>query len=281
MPPHKAGLAAGRAGPDPLEPGNFHHRYQSRLSLEVVCTVILQLEDTADQPGSLGAEEDLTAFREVLQPGGEIDGVTERAGVGGVEGTGAGDDDTCVDPGVHHERRSDATLVARAELVDSSMDLEGGADGALGIVFMSDWIAEHRHDRVSEELVDPSRVPLDDLGGPGEYLTHHSLDILGIEMLGHGGEAREVTEDDRYLSPLGTPWGPGIEGVATLIAETRPVWVVETAVAAHRADVNGVHRWLTLNPRHSTQPFRCHQSGGRKRRQCPCGRLGHGQPTVG
>ena len=167
--------------------------------------MILQLEDASDQPGSLGAEEDLAAFREVLQPGGEIDGVTERAGVGGVEGTGAGDDHTCVDPGVHHEWRSDATLVARAELVDSSMDLEGGADGALGIVFMSDWIAEHRHDRVSEELVDPSRVPLDDLGGPGEYLTHHSLDILGIEMLGHGGEAGEITEDDRYLSPLGTP----------------------------------------------------------------------------
>ena len=88
---------------------------------------------------------------------------------------------------------------------------------------MSDWIAEHRHDRVSEKLVDPSRSRSDDLGGPGEYLTHHSLDILGIKTLRHGGEAGEIAEDDRYLSPLGTSWGPGIEGVATLIAETRPL----------------------------------------------------------
>ena len=139
----------------------------------------------------------------------------------------------------------------------------------LGIVFMSDWVAEHRHDCVSEELVDPSRVPLDDLGGPGEYLTHHSLDILGIEMLGHGGEAGEITEDDRYLSPLGTTWGPGIEGVATLIAETRPLWVVETAVAAHRADVSGVHRWLTLNPRlHAAVQLTTGAHAGRGRISC-------------
>ena len=205
MAANESGLPAG--GPRSLvfEPGNLHHWNGAGLALQVMGSVILQLEDIAHQTHSFGTEQNLSGFRQVFETCRQVDGVTERTCVGGVESARAGHDDPRVDSRVHHERTTDLLLVGRTQLLDCGMDLEGGAHCPFGVIFMGHRVSEHGHHGIPQQLVDPTRVALDDLSRLGEDHAHNALNVLGIEVLRHRREAGEITENDGDLSQLTAP----------------------------------------------------------------------------
>ena len=82
--------------------------------------VAFAMETIRDERGLLPVDEPDRCLAQQPLPQCERDVGRGRPGTAGLR-TGAGDDHPCVDPGVHHEWLSDATLVARADLVDSSM----------------------------------------------------------------------------------------------------------------------------------------------------------------
>ena len=96
-----------------------------------------------------------------------------------------------------------ASLEVRVQGADRVDQLEGGADGPLGVVLVGGRRAPHRHDRVADELLDRPAVELDDLGGGLEVAAQQLADGLGIAVLGEAREADEVGEQDGDQAPLG------------------------------------------------------------------------------
>jgi hypothetical protein len=66
-----------------------------------------------------------------------------------------------------------------------------------GIVVVGNRQPEHRHDRVADELLDPTAVLLDGIAGNGEEPAEERPDVLGIERLAERGRADDVGEQDR------------------------------------------------------------------------------------
>ncbi|MNK78261.1 hypothetical protein D3C87_978840 [compost metagenome] len=62
---------------------------------------------------------------------------------------------------------------------------------------MSDGGSEEGHDGVADVLVDHAPEAVDGLGEDGEELVDDLGDFLGIQLLAHGREARDVGEEHR------------------------------------------------------------------------------------
>ena len=75
-------------------------------------------------------------------------------------------------------------------------DREGGANGALGIVAVSDRRTEDRHHRVADELLDDAAEALDLRAHPREVGRQDRADVLRVEPLGARREADEIREED-------------------------------------------------------------------------------------
>jgi hypothetical protein len=58
-----------------------------------------------------------------------------------------------------------------------------------------------RHDRVADELLDRAAVAADDVGGELEVPRQRLADLLRVALLGEGGEADQVGEQDRDEPP--------------------------------------------------------------------------------
>ena len=80
--------------------------------------------------------------------------------------------------------------------------LEGGANGALGVVFSCDRCAPEGHHRVADELLDRASVAVDHLTRAVEVARQQLARLLGIPVLGVRGEAHEVGEEDGDEAPL-------------------------------------------------------------------------------
>jgi hypothetical protein len=205
MAANERGLSAGGARSLVLETGQLHHWNGAAFALQLMGSVILQFEDIAHQTHSFWTEQNLSGFRQVFETCRQVDGVTQRTCVGSVESARAGHDYPRVDSRVHHERTTDLLLVGRTQLLDCGMDLEGGAHCPFGVIFMGHRVTEHGHHGIPQQLVDPTRVTLDDLSRPREDHAHNVLNVLWIEVLRHRREAGEITENDGDLSPLTVP----------------------------------------------------------------------------
>ena len=96
-----------------------------------------------------------------------------------------------------------ARLEVRVQRADRVDQLEGGANGPLGVVLVGGRRAPHGHDRVADELLDRPAVQLDDLGGGLEVFAQQLADRLGIAVLGEAREADEIGEEDGDEAPLG------------------------------------------------------------------------------
>ncbi|MNL45733.1 hypothetical protein D3C87_1684020 [compost metagenome] len=76
------------------------------------------------------------------------------------------------------------------------LHLPGGRQRPLGVVLVGDGGPEEGHDGVPDVLVDHPAVAIDGLGEHPEEAVDDRRDLLGIELLAHGGEARHVGEQD-------------------------------------------------------------------------------------
>ncbi len=89
--------------------------------------------------------------------------------------------------------------------LDRGDEREAGAHRALGVVVAGARDAEHRHDRVADELLEHAAVPRDGLPRCGEVGVLDHRDVLGVEPLGQRREADEVGEEHRHDAPLDCP----------------------------------------------------------------------------
>jgi hypothetical protein len=73
---------------------------------------------------------------------------------------------------------------------------------AVGIVAVSLWDPEHRHDRVADELLQRASVLGDDLARDLVIAAEDGADVLGITGFAHGGGPRNVGEDHGHDATL-------------------------------------------------------------------------------
>ena len=90
-----------------------------------------------------------------------------------------------------------------AQSGDGRARVDGGTDGAQGVVLVRHRHAEDGHDRVADELLDRAAVALDRPAGGGEVAVQHAPQRLGVERLGELRRLDEVGEEDGdRLAPL-------------------------------------------------------------------------------
>ncbi len=79
-----------------------------------------------------------------------------------------------------------------SERLEAVLDRERRTQRALSVVFVGDRRPEERHHSVTKELVDRTLVLVNRVQDDLECAVHDRVDVLGIELLGHGREARNV-----------------------------------------------------------------------------------------
>ena len=137
----------------------------------------------------LGADQDLSRRRRLLEPGRHVDGVArdERLAL-------AGHDLARVDARPERERHRQLLAERRQPLAD----LGHGAHRPQRVVLVRDRDAEHRHRRVADELLHRAAVPLDDQPDLLEVAAHRAPHRLRIEPLPERRRPAHVAEDDRH-----------------------------------------------------------------------------------
>jgi hypothetical protein len=85
---------------------------------------------------------------------------------------------------VESEWPTDSRLPSLAERGNPLMHEKRGMEGALGIVLVRVGSAEHRHDRVADELLDEALVALDRTRQLQEQVALKGADLLRVEGLG-------------------------------------------------------------------------------------------------
>jgi hypothetical protein len=108
----------------------------------------------------------------------------------------------CVDG---HERLARVHSHANLELAvlgDPVTDRERRAHRALWVVLVRDRRAEHRHDRIADELLHCAAALLELRPQALVVRTQDRFDVFWVERLGARGEADEVGEEDRDDLPL-------------------------------------------------------------------------------
>ena len=90
-------------------------------------------------------------------------------------------------------------------------DRERRTNGALGIVLVRRRRAEHRHDSVSDELLDGPPAPRELLPHERVVRAEHRPDVLDVHTLGSTCEPHEVGEQHRDDLALFPTLGEGAE----------------------------------------------------------------------
>ena len=153
----------------------------------------LGLDSVADESVGLLAEQHLPGLRRLLQPRGDVDGVSGRKAL-----LRARDDLAGVDAHAQLEPRAVAGLELVVQLVQAAAQLVGGAHRAQRVVLVHRRHAEDGHHRVADELLHRPAVPLDDRLRRLEVARHHPPQALRIDPLAERRRAGDVAEEHRH-----------------------------------------------------------------------------------
>jgi hypothetical protein len=129
------------------------------------------------------ADQHLTRLGRLLEAGGDIHRVA-----GG----------ECLVRGRHHHAGIDADPAAQAELRQRVTHLDRSAAGPQRIVLAHHRNSEHRHHRVTDELLHRAAVPLDDRPHPLEVARQQSAQDLRIDRFAQRRRPRQVAEHRRH-----------------------------------------------------------------------------------
>ena len=139
----------------------------------------------------------------LLQARGEVGGVTHRGVVHPqVVADLAHDHRAGMQPDSHLQVASALALQLAIVVAQRALHRERRVDGAARAVLVGDGGAEQRHHPVPGVLVDGALEAVDLRGDELEAPVDDPVHVLRIELLGHGGEARDVGEEHRDLAPL-------------------------------------------------------------------------------
>ena len=89
------------------------------------------------------------------------------------------------------------------EVGDRRDEVEGHADGPLGVVLGGGGRSPDRHHRVADELLDGAAVARDQRPRELEVARQELADVLGVAAFGKSGEADEIGEEHGHQAPLG------------------------------------------------------------------------------
>ncbi len=224
-------LAGGRDAVGVLEPGKllpasgqrgqpaFTRDFQSRppthlarhrpgasrlaLALERELAEVLEAEEALGQAMGLAADHDLPRLGDAEQAGREIRRVAEG---GVVHAEVAADGADHHQPGVDAHPHTKLDTVRLAHVLPERLQLllhgQGGPQGAMRVVLVRQRRPEERHDTVAQELVDRALVLVDAVEDDLEGAIHDRVNVLGVQPLGHRGEARHVGEQHGDLLAL-------------------------------------------------------------------------------
>ncbi len=151
----------------------------SRLPFSVERLDRLRLDRVSSQAQRRLAEQGLTGLRGLLQPRGDVDGVTRREPL-----LGARD----------HLAAADADPPLDAELGQGQLHLRRRLERAHGIVLVHGRQPEDRHHGVADELLDDAAVALDDRLHPLEVAREQGAKRLRVERLAERRRADDVAE---------------------------------------------------------------------------------------
>ena len=144
-------------------------------------------------------DEDAADLRRRLQASGYVHGVAQdRVCLADP----AGQHLTGVHPHPQRELHAELGLDPAVQLRHRRLHTEGRSHRPLSVVLVGDRRAEHRHHRVADELVDTPAETLDLACQPIQARLQQRLDRLVVQLLGHGGVARDVREHHRDRAPL-------------------------------------------------------------------------------
>ncbi len=150
----------------------------------------LRLDRVSSQAQSRLAEQGLTGLRGLLQPRGNVDGVTRREPL-----LGARD----------HLAATDADPPLDAELGQGQLHLRRCLERAHCIVFVHGRQPEDRHHGVADELLDDAAMALDDRLHALEIAREQRTERLRVERLAERRRTGDVAKQHGHDLPLLPP----------------------------------------------------------------------------
>jgi hypothetical protein len=173
------------------------------LSLQREVTHGVAFEEVRDHPVRLLGEQNSSRVGDLLDAGGEIDGVTDRREVHPeVVGDRAHHHRTGVEPEAKTAVDAMPPLHLLGVLVEGALHVQRGGDGAACGVLVCDGSAEEGHHAVSREGGDMALVAVHRLAHARDRLPHERVHVLLAEPLGQRSRLHRVDEEDGHGAML-------------------------------------------------------------------------------
>ena len=180
------------------------------------------------------ADEHLALLCSLLEPRRHIDGIARRKLL--IRGAVTNDHLARVDAGTRQDTNAVLARKIDVHAIESLTHVERRSHRPKGIVFVYRRHAEHRHDRVADELLDRAAVSLDRCLHRIEVTPHHAPERLGIESFTERGRPDDVREDDGDHLPRHSLARLGVEPLPAGAAEPCVgVVLTSTGTADHGA----------------------------------------------
>src|SRR6266550_5942212 len=189
----------------------------------------LEFERAFGEVVSARPDEDLSRLRGLLEPRGDVDGVTRRK-----RATLARHDLAGVDAHPDPQLGPEVALKVFIQAAELLAQLVRGPGCPQRIVLVDDGDSEDGHDRITDELLHGATVAFQHVAREREVPLHHSAELLRVESLAQCGRAGHVAEEDRYgLADLA--WRRSFHQLrATGTTEPEPRWVLGTTTRTNR-----------------------------------------------
>ena len=194
LPADQLGAQTARMPGGVLHDGNHAvGEHRAGLALERERTEGLDVRGFASQAVGLLANQNLARARRLFEPGCDVERVAGRhrsVAARRTRGDLAG-----VDADVDHESPAEARLELVPDGVQALLHLDGGADGAQGVVLVGDRHPEERDHGIADELLDRAAVGLHGAAHRLEVPQRERPHRLGVERLRDLGRVREIAEE--------------------------------------------------------------------------------------
>jgi hypothetical protein len=175
------------------------------------------------------ADQNLPRLRGLLEPRGDVHGVTRRERAALARHHLAGVD-------AHPDLQLGAELALKVciEAAELFAQLVRGPGCAKCIVLVDGGDPEDSHDRIADELLHRAPVALEHVAREREVTLHHAPERLRVEPLAQGGRAGDVAEEDGHGLPDLARRRRLHEPCATGTAEPEPRRVLGATVRTDR-----------------------------------------------
>ena len=203
---------------------------RGRLAFQVHGIHAVHDHCVADEHPRLGADQDLTRLRRLLEPRGHVHGVP-----GGEALLRACHDLARVDADPELERRPVFAQQILVQLAEAVTQLRRGAHAPQRIVLVENGDAEHRHHGIADELLHRPPVTFDDQSRCVEVARHHAPQRLGIESLAERSRSGHIAEQQGHRLALLARLPRSAQSAATGLTEASslPILMAATRTTGH------------------------------------------------